>query len=181
MPEALALFFIFARTDAETSAITATLLSSISRFFYPQRLGIRHERISVPTFWYFEYTSGFNHNQKICQHRCVYYRPNIYHGIMTIVNITDLNFAPSKTLWFCTECGCDVWGGEIKHCTERVSKTGMKTPVDVQKASTGAVSYWLAAYTCVHVASISASVERHPCHPSAYRSLPRRSCTVHFL
>ena len=181
MPEALALFFIFARTGAETSAITATLLSSISRFFYPQRLGILHERISVLTFWYFEYTSGFNHNQEISQHRCVYYRPNIYHGIMTIANITDLNFAPSKTLWFCTECGCDVWGGEIKHCTERVSKTGMKTPVDVQKASTGAVSYWLAAYTCVHVASISASVERHPCHPSAYRSLPRRSCTVHFL
>ena len=72
---------------------------------------------------------------------------------MTIVNITDLNFAPSKIPWFWTECGCDVWGGEIKHCIERVSKTGMKTPEDVQKASTGAVSYWLAAYTCVHVAS----------------------------
>lgn len=37
-----------------------------------------------------------------------------------------------------------------------------------------------AAYTCVHVVSSSVGIERHPCRPSAYRSLPRGSCTVHF-
>lgn len=36
------------------------------------------------------------------------------------------------------------------------------------------------AYTCVRVVSSSASIERHPYRPSAYRSLPRGSCTVHF-
>ena len=37
-----------------------------------------------------------------------------------------------------------------------------------------------AAYTCVRVVSSSANFERHPCRPSAYRSLPRGNCRVHF-
>ena len=37
-----------------------------------------------------------------------------------------------------------------------------------------------AAYTCVRVVSSSANFEMHPCRPSAYRSLPRGNCRVHF-
>ena len=150
MPEALALFFLFCQN---------------------RRRNIRHySHTPIKSFTIFFTRKGSAYSMSASPFR-LFDILNIRADLTIIRKVsTSLRLLPTRYLsrnyddgkhyWlkFCTECGCDVCGGEIKHCTKRVSKTGMKNP---GRCSEGIYRGCILLINSVHMCSRSIHLCQH--------------------